>query len=530
MTKISAEPYTLSTKSNTLGIENASASASRKMDPGNAIELDDTQQKICHDILSENFFVGCVVGGAGTGKTFVVKRVVQFAKKKGMNFIILAPTGRAAANTNTGMTIARFLNSRNFIKKANQARGEPWAEKCISELAPASKWAIDISPGSQGIVIIDEGFMMTLRTWVQVTNAFSCCTTKGGIKFVIVGDYNQLPPVGGKPFYTDPRFLKWGQKGQLQFFELQRSYRCGGDPVLETLLNGFKNDENKSSVDAIIDDLIWKSMQVKLKTPKLIITQRNKTVNDINRMKSDRAATGKRFVLLHLGSNPNEKPFKYSQGEPIVITQNEYGLVPSEAPFDKDEGIFEQVYRQDLVKINGQFGTITNIVATVEDDGTPSPIEGDMQAFDVALDTGVTVTIFMYKKKGKFFADVCHGYASTLYKVQGLGFDVGQRIEFDTCGMSSREVMTAFSRVRCIDDLYLDYKRRDGDIHGRVQPIEKDANLEAFLQLMRGEYIFPSRKRAVDASDVPSRFGVPRKKRQVPALRTSVFGAGNLKL
>ena len=106
MTKISVEPYTLSTKSNTFGIVNASASSSRKMDPESAIELDDTQLKICRDIMSKNFFVSCLVGGAGTGKTFVVKRVVEFAQKKGINFIILAPTGRAAANTDVGMTIA----------------------------------------------------------------------------------------------------------------------------------------------------------------------------------------------------------------------------------------------------------------------------------------------------------------------------------------------------------------------------------------------------------------------------------------
>ena len=347
---------------------------------------------------------------------------------------------------------------------------------------------------------------------------------------MIVGDYNQLPPVGGKPFYTDPRFLKWSQQGKLCFFELQRSYRCGGDPVLETLLSGFKNDKNKSSVDTIIDDLIWKSMQVKLKTPKLIITQRNKTVNEINRAKSDRAAIGKKFVLLHLGSNPNEKPFKYSQGEPIVITQNEYGLVPNEASFNDEEGIFEQVYRQDLVKVNGQFGTITNVVATVEDDGTPSPIEGDMQAFDVVLDTGVTVTIYMYKKKGKFLADVCHGYASTLYKVQGLGFDVGQRIEIDTCGMSPREVMTAFSRVRSIDDLYLDYKRRDGDIYGRVTPIEKDEDLETFMQRMLEPQKIPLQKRTFGASDVPSDLLVSPKRRKMRTPQTSIFGAGKLKL
>ncbi len=490
--------------------------------------LDDIQNKACCDIMSKDFLVACMVGGPGTGKTATINAIVERLQKKGVHVLVLAPTGRAAANTKIGMTIARFFKSREFIEKAKQAHGEPWAQEAIKNLSGPSAWAIDISPGSQGIVIIDEGFMVTLATWQRVTNAFSGCTTKNGIKFVIVGDYNQLPPVGGEAFYTDTRFMKWGRKGQLRFFQLEKSYRCGGDPALETLLNGFKAKGNKSNAEGVIDDIFHKSKQVKLKRPHLIITQRNKSVNEYNRAKSDNAAIGRRFVLLHLGSHPDEPAFKYSEGERVVITQNEYGLVPNEENDDEIEN--GPSYRQDLVKINGQFGTITNLVATVDDNGTPLPVEGDLQVFDVKLDIGRTVTIHTYKKGGKYFADVGHGYASTLYKVQGLGFDIGSRIAVDTKRMSPREVMTAFSRVKSTDDLFFDHEKPDASIHAKIVPIDMDPNLKLFIDLMSGTHKYTNQKRSNRKRAEGISLAESRSKRQARAIEATVFEAGNLKL
>lgn len=490
--------------------------------------LDDIQNKACCDIVCEDFDVACVVGGPGTGKTVTIGMIVKRLQTKGKNVLILAPTGRAAANIKNGMTIARFERSREFIEKAKRSPSEPWAQQAIKNLSGPSKWAIDILPGSQGVVIIDEGFMVTLKTWQRVTSAFSSCTTKNGIKFVIVGDYNQLPPVDGAAFYTDSRFMKWGRKGRLRFFELQKSYRCGNDPALETLLSGFKTTGNKSNAEGVVDDIFHKSKQVKLKRPHLIITQRNKSVNDYNRAKSDSAALGRRFVLLHLGSYPEEPAFKYSEGERVVITQNEYGLVPNEA--NGEEIGDGPTYRQDLVKINGQFGTITNLVATVDDDGVPSPVEGDLQAFDVKLDIGRTVTIHMYKKAGKYFADIGHGYASTLYKVQGLGFDVGSRIVVDTKRMSPREVMTAFSRVKSVDDLFFDYEKPDAAAHDKIVPIDMGVKLKTFIQLMRGTYDFSTRKRSSPKRICASNSAESCCKRRLRARESTVFEAGNFKL
>ena len=94
-------------------------------------------------------------------------------------------------------------------------------------------WAICNTPASQGVVIIDEVFMVKLQDWCKILSAFSQCSTLGGIKFVLVGDFNQLPPVGGSPFYTDDRFKRWAVRGELIKVELTASHGLARMQCLE---------------------------------------------------------------------------------------------------------------------------------------------------------------------------------------------------------------------------------------------------------------------------------------------------------
>lgn len=130
-------------------------------------------------------------GGAGTGKTTVVRALVGAIQKvhgSGTTFCLLAPTGKAAdrLRETTGKpasTIHSFLAQRgwlheNFTLKRSGGKRE------------------------QGIstVIVDESSMLDLQLVAALMRAFDWSTVQ---RLVFVGDVSQLPPIGVGRVYAD---------------------------------------------------------------------------------------------------------------------------------------------------------------------------------------------------------------------------------------------------------------------------------------------------------------------------------------
>ena len=123
---------------------------------------------------------GCVVisGGPGTGKTTIIKFIIELLRKQGYSFALTAPTGRAAkrmseATGAVAKTIHRLL------------------ELHPSSSAPETKLDADV-------VIVDEISMAD----EYVFNALLKAIPVGG-KIVLVGDKDQLPSVGAGNILAD---------------------------------------------------------------------------------------------------------------------------------------------------------------------------------------------------------------------------------------------------------------------------------------------------------------------------------------
>lgn len=115
--------------------------------------------------------VTVLTGGPGTGKTTVLKGILDILAADGKKFILAAPTGRAAKRMSTltgfeATTIHRLLGYR---------QGEGYHNKNIETDA----------------LIIDEGSMME-----QVLLDHLLQAVKSGTKIIIVGDVDQLPAIG----------------------------------------------------------------------------------------------------------------------------------------------------------------------------------------------------------------------------------------------------------------------------------------------------------------------------------------------
>ena len=139
-----------------------------------------TALKILHS--GENVFI---TGQAGSGKTFLLNKFINEARKKGKTVAVTATTGLAATHLNgttihswSGMGVANSI-SGNFYSKIRKPRRENICET--------------------DILIIDE-ISMLHDYRLDMVNAILKKIRKnnspfGGIQLVMSGDFFQLPPI-----------------------------------------------------------------------------------------------------------------------------------------------------------------------------------------------------------------------------------------------------------------------------------------------------------------------------------------------
>ena len=142
------------------------------------IILSDKQKEAIRAINDNN--VTIITGGPGTGKTTIIKSIIEIYKTKKYKIVLCAPTGRAAKRMTetTGeeaSTLHRLLeigkvDEESLIKKDVEYQGAP----------------ID-----GDIIIVDETSMVDMFVMSYLLG----CIYKG-TKLILVGDTDQLPSVG----------------------------------------------------------------------------------------------------------------------------------------------------------------------------------------------------------------------------------------------------------------------------------------------------------------------------------------------
>lgn len=141
------------------------------------IELSEKQIEAIEAINENNVCV--ITGGPGTGKTTIIKTIIELYKKNGMKPVLCAPTGRAAKRmTETTGEEAKTLHRLLEIGK-------------IEEEGKISSVDYGVSPLDADIVIVDEMSMVDLFLMNYLIKALY-----QGTKLVLVGDIDQLPSVG----------------------------------------------------------------------------------------------------------------------------------------------------------------------------------------------------------------------------------------------------------------------------------------------------------------------------------------------
>ena len=143
----------------------------------NNIELSNEQKEAISTCL--NNMISVITGGPGTGKTTIIKCIIDILENMKKEYVLCAPTGRAAKRLNetTGKeakTIHRLLE----ITKVDDNDVDAFYEMMVS-------------PVDTDVIIIDEASMIDT---MMMNNLFKAISAKTQI--ILVGDVNQLPSVG----------------------------------------------------------------------------------------------------------------------------------------------------------------------------------------------------------------------------------------------------------------------------------------------------------------------------------------------
>lgn len=145
-----------------------------------ALNLTADQQKALDAVNSgRNVFI---TGGAGTGKSYLLRAIVYSLMSSGKNVVVCAPTGIAAANVG-GMTIHTTFNFNS------SALIQPKRKKPIQRVTSPIKGA--------DVIIIDEISMCRLDVFEAVISSIMKAETVSGIhkQIIVMRDFYQLPPV-----------------------------------------------------------------------------------------------------------------------------------------------------------------------------------------------------------------------------------------------------------------------------------------------------------------------------------------------
>ena len=150
----------------------------KKIEKSSELELSDKQLEAIKAVQNHNVCV--ITGGPGTGKTTIIKTIIELYKQEEKKVVLCAPTGRAAKRmTETTGEEAKTLHRLLEIGKAENDQ--------MQTMDPN----VEVVPLDADVVIVDEMSMVDLFIMNYLLQAIY-----KGTKLVLVGDSNQLPSVG----------------------------------------------------------------------------------------------------------------------------------------------------------------------------------------------------------------------------------------------------------------------------------------------------------------------------------------------
>lgn len=296
-----------------------------------------------------------ITGGPGTGKTTIIKCIIDIYEKEGMKVLLAAPTGRAAKRMteSTGReakTIHRLLDIGAYDDETYYS-------------------SVDTEPLEADVVIIDEASMIDIFLMQSLLKSI-----KLGTRLIIVGDVDQLPSVGPGNVLSD--LIK---SNSIKTVRLDQIFRQGKESLIVT--NAHKINKGEMPVLNQKDkDFFFQRQDDSQKILQIIIDLVNRRIpgfnKNIDKIKDIQVLSPMKKGILGVLSlneklqqvlNPpdkskNEKKQRntlFREGDKVMQTKNNYSIkweyiIESDKPdgegvFNGDMGFIESIDNEEKI-------------------------------------------------------------------------------------------------------------------------------------------------------------------------------------
>lgn len=340
---------------------------------------------------SLNKGVSIITGGPGTGKTTIVRCILEMFKELHKKVLLCAPTGRASKRLteSSGMeakTIHRAL-------EMNPSEGEGYFHRNQD------------NPIDADVVVVDEMSMVDATLFYHLLKAL-----RGTTRLVLVGDKDQLPSVGAgnvlrdliesKKIYTTHLVNIYRQDNDSLIITNAHLINSGKMPIIDNTSKDFFYEAGKDLVtnsETIIDLVTtrlpkyfgYKPNEIQVLAPMKAgpcgIDNLNKRLQQTINPYFQGLEVGSEFTKFHIGDKIMQTVNNYEQ---TYVKYEENGMM------QEGTGVF-----------NGDIGYITKI-------------EPDTHETTIRFDDG---KICKYAKTDLY--QIVLAYAITIHKSQGSEFD-----------------------------------------------------------------------------------------------------------
>jgi len=158
------------------------------------IRTDDLKAKQIEAIQNAcNHALTVISGGAGTGKTYTLARLAAAFREAQLNIALCSPTGKAAKRIEETLRAEGVDLEAKTIHRLLKYDGTRFNRDSLSEPIAADP-EDDEDGGEPGydVVIVDEVSMVDVPLMAELLRRIDFARTR----LILVGDHNQLPPVG----------------------------------------------------------------------------------------------------------------------------------------------------------------------------------------------------------------------------------------------------------------------------------------------------------------------------------------------
>ena len=369
----------------------------KKVEKNSDIVLSKMQKEAIEEINENNVCV--ITGGPGTGKTTIIKSIIEIYEAYNKKVVLCAPTGRAAKRmTETTGKEAKTLHRMLEIGKIEDENKIDTIDK-------------NVEPLSADIVIIDEMSMVDIFLMNYLVKALF-----QGTKLVLVGDVDQLPSVGPGSILKDIIGSK-----QISTITLTEIFRQAAKSKI--VLNSHRVNQGekflkKEEIDEELEEdffYINESNQEEiLKQVVSLCNGRLKSYGDFDFFKNIQVITPTKKGML--GTKELNKTLqKYLNPESEFLKEKKFGDIV----FREQDRVMQIKNNYDIIwekennsheigagVFNGELGTIQKI-------------DEEERQVQIKFDDD-KVALYQYSDLDQ----IEHSYSITIHKAQGSEFDV----------------------------------------------------------------------------------------------------------